>query len=131
MARPGSFDYPIVANLVGGYRLSPRWDLSVRMAYLGRRPYTPFDEARSTAQRRAVYDLSRVNAERTSDYFRTDLRVDRLFVVNGQPVSVFFGAQNVTNRRNVAGFAWDRRNNRPRVREQIGLFPIVGIDWRF
>jgi len=131
LLRPGSFDYPVVANVVGGYRLSPRWDVSTRLAFLSGRPFTPFDIAQSTAQRRAVNDVTQVNAGRAPDYFRADLRVDRRFIVAGREVSVFAGIQNLTNRRNVAGYAWDRRQNAMRVNEQLGVFPILGLDWRF
>jgi hypothetical protein len=129
--RAGSFDYPVVFNLLGGYRFANRWDVSARMTYLTGRPFTPFDTTLSVQQRRGIYDLARVNGSRTPDYFRTDLRVDRTFQVNGQPVTVFAGVQNVTNRRNVAGLTWDRRNNQPRVSEQQGIFPVLGLDWRF
>jgi hypothetical protein len=127
--RPGSFDSPVVANVSGRYRLNPAWSLSVRMAYLAGRPFTPIDAAISTAQRRAVYDLSRVNAERAPDYFRLDLRVDRTFRRGDRTASIFAGVQNVTNRRNIAGYSWDRRNNLPRTAEQLGVFPILGIEW--
>lgn len=40
------------------------------------------------------------------------------------------GIQNVTNRRNVAGYSWDRRGNAPATLEQPGIFPILG-DWSF
>jgi outer membrane receptor protein involved in Fe transport len=129
--RPGSFDYPIAANVQGAYRVSDAWRLSARLAYLAGRPYTPFDEDRSTSQRRAVYDLAQVNARRAPDYFRLDLRVDRTFRATGRPIVVFAGAQNVTNRRNVARYSWDRRANRPRIAEQLGVFPILGLEWRF
>jgi len=129
--RPGSFDYPVVANALGGYRLSPRWDVSMRLAYLGGRPFTPFDDERSTAQRRAVYDLTAVNALRIPAYFRLDLRIERHLVVAGNDVSVFAGVQNVTNRQNVAGYSWDRRNNTSDVSLQLGIFPILGVDWKF
>jgi TonB dependent receptor len=129
--RPGSFDYPVVANLAGTYRLSSRWELSTRFAYLRGRPYTPFDLAASSTQRRAVYDLARVNASRVPDYLRLDLRIDRRLRVGGDEVSLFAGVQNVTNRRNLAGYSWDRRQNTVRVNEQLGIFPIVGIDWAF
>jgi hypothetical protein len=129
--RPGSFDYPVAANIVGSYRLSPRWNASTRVVYLAGRPFTPFDLETSTAQRRAVNDMTQVNARRAPDYFRLDLRVDRRFVIAGKDVSLFAGVQNLTNRRNVAGYAWDRRQNRSRVNEQLGLFPILGLDWRF
>jgi outer membrane receptor protein involved in Fe transport len=129
--RPGSFDYPFVFNVTGGYRFNPRWELSTRVALLGGRPYTPYDEAVSTEQRRGVYDLSRVNAERGPMYARLDVRVDRTFTVGGQPLNVFAGVQNITDRRNFGGYIWNRRTNALEYNEQQGIFPIIGFDWRF
>ena len=129
--RPGSFDYPFVFNLLGGYRLSPVWEFSARLSFLSGRPFTPYDQAVSTAQRRGVYDLTRVNAERAPDYARVDVRVDRTFSVGGQPLNLFVGVQNVTNRRNFASYSWNRRTNAQQFGEQQGIFPIVGFDWRF
>ena len=129
--RPGAFDYPLVVNVVGGYRLTDRWEVAGRFAYLTGRPYTPFDAAASTEQRRGIYDLSQVNAVRASDYARLDIRVDRTVLTGTRPLLVFAGVQNITNRRNFAGYSWDRRNNRPRFDEQQGLFPLLGMEWRF
>lgn len=129
--RPGSFDYPFVFNLIGGYRLTPVWELSARVSFLSGRPYTPYDQAVSTAQRRGVYDLTRVNAERAPDYGRVDLRLDRTFTVGGQPLNIFLGVQNVTNRKNFASYSWNRRTNAQQFGEQQGIFPILGFDWRF
>ena len=129
--RPGSFDYPFVFNLLGGYRLSPAWELSARLSFLSARPFTPYDQAVSTEQRRGVYDLTRVNAERAPDYGRVDIRVDRTVTVGGQPLNLFFGVQNVTNRRNFASYNWNRRTNTQQFGEQQGIFPILGLDWRF
>ena len=129
--RPGSFDYPAVVNLSGGYTLNPRWDFSMRLSYLVGRPYTPFDLEESTVQRRSIYDVSRIGAERLPDYFRLDFRVDRRFTVADRPVVLFAGVQNVTNRRNIAGYTWNRGVNTVEVNEQLGVFPIVGLDWEF
>ena len=82
------------------------------------------------AQGRGVYDLTRINAVRASDYVRLDLRVDWNVITGQRPLIVFFGAQNVANRRNFAGYSWDRRNNRLRFDEQQGLFPLIGFEWR-
>jgi hypothetical protein len=131
LLRPGSFDYPFVFNVTGGYRLTPKWEISTRVAALGGRPYTPYDEAVSAAQYRGVYDLTRVNGERGPAYARIDLRVDRTFTVGGQPLNLFFGVQNLTNRRNFGGYVWNRRTNALDFNEQQGLFPIVGFDWKF
>ena len=86
---------------------------------------------RLPAQRRGVYDLTRVNAERAPDYGRVDVRVDRTFTVGGQPLNLFLGVQNVINRRNFASYSWNRRTNAQQFGEQQGIFPIVGFDWRF
>jgi hypothetical protein len=129
--RPGSFDYPAVFNLSGGYRVNPRWDLSMRLSYLSGRPFTPFDLERSGAQRRGIYDITQVNAARLPDYLRLDVRVDRRVVASERPLVVFAGAQNITNRRNVAGYTWNRGTNTIEVNEQQGIFPIVGLEWRF
>ena len=129
--RPGSSDYPRVLNVSGGYRLSPKLDVSARMSWLSGRPYTPYDAALSTAQRREVYDLARVNALRAPDYFRLDLRVDRTFSLAGEPFVLFGGVQNVTNRRNFAGYEWNRRTNSEEFTEQLGVFPILGFEYRF
>ena len=129
--RPGAFDYPVVANVLASARLGERWGLSTRVAFLSGRPYTPIDLEASAVARRAIYDTTLVNSERSTAYFRADLRVDRSFTVNGQPLRVFAGVQNATNRRNVAGYSWDRRNNRLKTQEQLGIFPILGLDWQF
>ena len=129
--RPGSFDYPFVFNLVGGYRLSSAWEVSARLSWLSGRPFTPYDPAASAAQRRGVYDLTAVNAGRAPDYGRVDLRVDRTFTVWGESLNVFGGVQNLTNRRNFASYTWNRRTNTQQFGEQQGLFPILGFDWRF
>ncbi len=129
--RTASFEYPYIFNAVGGYRLNRKWELSARAAYLTGRPYTPFNVEESTRQRRPIFDLTRVNEERLPDYFRLDIRADRTFTVRGKPVLVFVGAQNVTNRKNIAGIGWNRSLNRQTQGEQLGLFPLIGLDWRF
>lgn len=129
--RPGSFDYQRIFNVVGGYRLTKKWELSSRFSYLGGRPFTPFNAAVSTAQRRGVFDLSRVNAERLPAYARLDLRADRTFMVRDKPLLVFIGANNILNRKNVGGFGWNRATNATELNEQLGLFPTIGLEWRF
>jgi hypothetical protein len=75
--------------------------------------------------------LTQVNAQRLPDYARLDLRVDRTFTFRDKPVLLFIGAQNVTNRRNIGGIGWNRDKNISQFGEQLGLFPLIGLDWRF
>jgi hypothetical protein len=129
--RPGSFDYPVVFNATGGIRLSSTWNLGGRISYLSGRAYTPFDVRASSAQHRGVYDLTRVNGVRAPFYFRADLRVDRTFTAAGRPLVVFAGAQNITNRKNFSQQAWNRATNTVDDSDQLGVFPSVGLEWRF
>ena len=129
--RPGSFDYPFLFNAVGGYRLNSKWEFSSRVAYFGGRPYTPFDDVLSKQQRRGIFDLTQINGVRAMDYFRFDFRVDRTFTIRDKPVLVWLGLQNVTNRKNFSNVRWDRALNVATINEQNGLFPLVGLDWRF
>jgi hypothetical protein len=129
--RPGSFDYQVTFSVTGGYRFTPKWQASTRIAYLSGRPYTPYDSAISTAQRRGVYDLDRVNAQRAPAYSRIDVRVDRSFTVGTGTLNVFGGVQNLFNRQNVGGYSWNRRTNTQQLNEQQGIFPLLGLDWQF
>ena len=105
--------------------------MSARLSFLSGRPFTTYDPGVSTAQRRGVDDLTRVNASRAPDYGRVDIRVDRTFTAGGRPLNLFAGVQNVTNRHNFASYSWNRRTNAQQFGEQQGIFPIVGLDWRF
>ena len=129
--RPGSFDYTFIANLVGGYRLNRKWEVATRFAYLSGRPYTPFDVPLSTQQRRGIYDLDRINADRLPPYIRFDIRADRAFTFREQVLLLFVGAQNVINRKNIAGYQWSRVTNSTDFNEQLGIFPLFGLEWRF
>ena len=129
--RPSTFDFPVIFNSVGGYRLNKKWEFSARTTVTSGRPYTPFNVALSTAQRREIFDLTRINELRVPAYIRVDVRVDRTFTFKDKPLLVFLGAQNVTNRNNISGFQWSRRANIPRVNEQLGLFPVIGLNWIF
>lgn len=129
--RPGSFDYPRVLNLIGGYRFNPKWELGLRMNHLSGRPYTPFDIPLSIAQRRGIYDLGRVNGLRLPDYFRLDARLDRTFYIGKRAALLFLGVQNLTGRRNLAGYQWNRRTAEVIVNRQLGVFPLAGFEYRF
>ncbi|MDX2150371.1 MAG: hypothetical protein SFV54_06540 [Bryobacteraceae bacterium] len=131
LLRPGALDFQRIFSAVGGYRLTPKWEFSGRLSYLSGRPYTPFNERLSNDQRRGIFDLAQVNGERLPDYFRLDVRLDRTFTVRDKPLLVFIGLQNVTNRKNVGGLTWNRRTNAVETNDQLGVFPLIGMDWRF
>ena len=129
--RRGSFDSPVIFNAVGGYHFSSKWDASARVVVVDGRPYTPLNIALSTSQNREVWDTARANGVRAPDYARVDFRVDRTFTVRDKPLLVFAGLQNATNRKNFQSIAWNPYERRQQVEHQLGLFPLIGLDWRF
>jgi hypothetical protein len=129
--RSGTYDYPVVLNFVMGYNLTKKWDISTSFRAMSGRPYTPFNEALSTAQNREIYDLSRINGLRAPAFFRPDVRLDRTFTVREKPLLFWIGVQNVISRRNITGVQWNQNINKQEYSRQEGLFPLIGIDWRF
>ena len=82
--------------------------------------------------RRTLPEIAATFTRHNCDFAaRVDIRVDRTFTVGAQPVNVFAGVQNATGRRNFAGYSWNRRTNTRQFGEQQGIFPILGLDWRF
>lgn len=69
--------------------------------------------------------MTRVNAVRAPFYFRADLRIDRTFTVAGNPLLVFAGAQNITNRKNFSQQTWNRSTNSIDSSDQLGVFVEV------
>jgi len=129
--RRGSFDSPLIFNTVGGYRFNAKWEVSARVVFVDGRPYTPLDTTLSLAQNRRVLDTAQANGVRAPDYFRFDFRIDRTFTVRDKPLLVFLGLQNATNRKNFQGVNWNPYTRSPQVQEQQGVFPLIGLDWRF
>jgi hypothetical protein len=140
--RPGNFDYPVIANLAGEYRMGQRYEASFRYEYSSGRPYTPFLLSSSIAQNRPIYDLSKVNEMRGPYYGRLDFLIKRNFILGGRMLTVYGGLENALNRENFLAYAW-----RPRVgyngrcsayldqcisaQSQMGIFPNFGARFRF
>jgi hypothetical protein len=129
--RSRAWDNRWVATLVGGYRFSHAWEVSGRWSAGGGAPYTPFDMAASDALNSGVIDTGRINAARHPAYHSLNLRVDHRTVLRGSTITTFLSLWNVYNRENVSQFYWNEVDGRPDTINQWGLFPIIGMEWRF
>ncbi len=129
--RNRSWDNRWVATLVGGYRPSHAWEFSGRWSAGGGAPYTPFDMDASTELNSGVIDASRINALRHPAYHSLNLRVDHRTVLRGSSITTFLSVWNVYNRENVSQFYWNDVEGRPDAVNQWGLFPVIGMEWRF
>lgn len=128
--RQASFDIPHTFTLLGGYRVG-NWEFSGKFTYASGRPYTPYQDAESVLQNRAIFDLSRVNAERAPEYHRLDLRVDRYFNFPDWSLLVFMDVLNVYNRENVQQFIWNPKTRSRDIIPQYALIPNIGFNVKF
>lgn len=129
--RSRAWDNQWVATLVGGYRFSHGWEISGRWSAGGGAPYTPFDMTTSTALNSGVIDPGRLNQARHPTYHSLNVRIDHRTVLRGSTITTFLSLWNAYNRENVSHFYWNEVEGRPDTINQWGLFPVIGMEWRF
>lgn len=129
--RAGGYDAPTLLTVILGAKRGTLWEFSTRGSYSSGRPLSPLNVGASTTQNRLVFDVDRLNSERTPAYARLDVRVDRRFSVRGSWLAMYFEIQNITNRENRSVQQWNTKTRAIEWRPQLALFPLVGMNWKF
>lgn len=127
--RDRMFDNRYLFSVVGGWRPSNLWEVSLRFNMAGGTPYTPLDVAESARQNRTIRDQSKFMAERYPDYHTLNVRVDRRFLFDRSNLVIYLSVLNAYNRENVADYHWNRVKQQPEAQLQLGLIPILGVEW--
>ncbi len=127
-SRRGSFDTPVIANAVLGWRPNARWEFATRVRGASGLPLTPFI---LNGERAGSLDFTRFNQERLSAFFAADVRVDRRFLLRGNQFIAFLDLQNVTARANQSAPQWNPRLRAVEQGDGIGLLPTIGLNWEF
>lgn len=125
------FDNRIAISVEGGYKLNSKWEFSCRWIYAGGRPYTPFDQEKSKALGRGVFDENRINEERYPAYHALNLRFDRRFHFNTSNLIFYLSVWNAYNRKNIAAYYWNTVTNSLDSMTQWRLLPIFGVEYEF
>lgn len=125
--RNGSYDIPCVMTMVGGYKINGHWEISSKFRFVSGRPHSRIDDGASRAAHDLRYDMNYVNAERYPNYWRWDVRIDYRATFDGWNLVAYLDFQNVTNRENIWGYAWNRVANDRISYRQMGLFPVGGV----
>lgn len=128
--RAGGYDAPNLLTALVGAKRGTQWEFSTRVSYSSGRPLSPLNQAASASQNRLVFDLARLNSERTPAYARLDVRMDRRFAIRGTWLSTYFEIQNVTNRENRSVQQWNTKTKSVEWRPQVALLPLIGINWK-
>ena len=128
---PGAFDQTHQLNLTIGYQVADDWLLGLKYKFATGKPYTPYDVAASTAAGRGVYEMELYNSERTPDYMRVDLRVDKRFSLSSFGLVAYIEFQNLLNKENVSEYYWDDDKNEVGKILHWGFFPVGGFSLQF
>jgi hypothetical protein len=131
--RRGNYDLPFVANIAGTVDLHKRMVLSFRYSQTSGRPYTPDNIELSDEQDRDVYDLSRINAVRSSAYHRLDFRLERSQPMGRGVFTWHVGLENALGSSNFYSNQWRPRAGDLGVLEQDQMprFPDGGVKYTF
>ncbi len=125
------FDNRYTFSAEGGYKPNNKWEFSLRWIYAGGAPYTPFDIAASEAINRGVFDGSKINEVRYSDYHSLNIRFDRRFNFKGSNLIFYFSVWNAYNQKNVASYYWNEIENKKDTTNQWGFLPVFGLEYEF
>jgi hypothetical protein len=128
--RPSTFDLPHVLAVVAGVRASRSLELSSKFTYTSGRPVTPLSPA-SFEQNRMIFDLGRVNAERSPSYSRLDLRIDRRVSHRWGNLLFYTELDNLYNRKNVLFYDWNAKTRQREARSQLTFMAIGGVNVKF
>ncbi len=123
------FDNQMILSVEGGYKPNAEWEFSARWIFAGGTPYTPFDLSRSAQARRGVFDPSRINAERYPAYHSLNIRFDKRFHFSNSNLVVYLSAWNAYNRKNVANYFWNEKENAQDTIYQWNLLPVFGVEY--
>ena len=129
--RERDFDNRVTFSIEGGYKPNNKWEFSTRWIYAGGVPYTQFDIEKSKQNHRAAYDENRINEDRYPDYHSMNIRFDRRFNFSSSNIVFYLSAWNVYNRKNIANYYWNDKEQKQDEVYQWGLLPIFGVEYEF
>ena len=137
--RPSNFDFPWILNIAALEHLGHGYEVSTRYGYASGRPYTPYDDADSTAQDRPIYDVSSMNIPRAPYFARLDAQLNKDAVVHGLHLEIYAGVNNILDRSNFLSYVWlprykkDCKTALNPVDEinQMPIFPNFGLRYIF
>jgi len=103
----------------------------MRWIYAGGVPYTPFNIEESKLYHRAVYDKNEINQVRYPDYHSMNIRFDRRFNFSRSNIVFYLSVWNTYNRKNIANYFWNDKEQKQDEVYQWGLLPIFGVEYEF
>jgi TonB family protein len=123
-----NWDQTHILTVAGAYRLGRGWDLSGTFRYVTGNPMTPVVGSvynADTDTYKPVYGA--VNSDRSNPFHRLDLRVEKSWRVKSGSLAAYADVQNVYNRHNEEGRAYNYNFTQSGVISGLPLIPSLGV----
>ena len=72
-----------------------------------------------------------INGARLPDYHALNVRIDKRWFFKSSNLVAYISVWNAYNRKNVAQYFWNAKENKQGVIYQWGLLPIFGVEYWF
>ena len=126
--RPFSWDQTHMLTVAGAHRLGRGWDLSATFRYVTGNPITPVVGSIYNARIDAYKPLyGAINSQRSNDFHRLDLRVEKTWRVRTGSVATYLDVQNAYDRHNEEGRAYNFNFTQSGVISGLPLLPSFGV----
>jgi hypothetical protein len=123
------FDQPHLLTVLGTWTFNPRWSLGGRFRLVSGNPSTPVTGSLLDASSGTYVPLyGAVNTTRLPAFVQFDVRVDRTWTFRTWKLGLYLDVQNVTNRGNVEGYAYNYDYSAPpQPITGLPILPILGV----
>jgi hypothetical protein len=132
---PFEFDEPNVFTAVGNYKLSPGWDIGVKILYSTGHPYTPVESAGTTVvnsngQPTTIYVpvYAPTDSARLPDYRRVDFSTSFKTVYDTWEWKVYLDIVNLLGTQNVLGYQYNSSYTQKTAQDDLPFLPYLGIE---
>ena len=124
-------NYQYLLNVVGGYRPSNKWEISVRWSFFGGKPYTEIDEINSILLNESIYFTHKYNEKRTPAYHNLFLRYEYRKVHKNWNLISYVEFWNAYNRRNIETYSWSNSAQKIIETTYFSFIPVGGFEIEF
>ncbi len=125
---PFDFDQPVIASVVGQYKISDKWQVGTKWSFHTGSPYTPVTGTGFYPDGRVRPIYGDINSQRVSNYHRLDLRVDYKYSKN---LTMYGELINAYARKNVAGYSYSPDYKTRETIYQLPTLPSFGVQYNF
>jgi outer membrane receptor for ferrienterochelin and colicin len=93
---PSRWDNRHLLSFTGGYKLKKNWELSTKIRFTGKTPYSPVDIASSTqSYPEIIFDYSQLGNYYLNDFTKLDVRVDKRWNFKSTSMNFYIDIENL------------------------------------